>query len=450
MAHIISVISGKGGVGKTTTTARIGESLAILGKRTLMVDLDTELCNLDIVFGLTELATKQSFEEVASGKCDIKKALHEINDNLYLLLSAKISKQGQKVSFEDFRGLLNNLSRQFDYIFLDCPAGIGEEFKHASSLCNEFIIVTTPDLTAIRDAQRIKMKITECKKMHLIVNMIRPKLVKQGLMVDPMDVSKILDLKLAGCIPDDPGVIVANNTASTEAKEGRAISAYIKAAKRILGETIEIDRFWENTEPLNKHRSNHKKKKKNRHKQSKEQEKVTPAIDYNMTEEKLVIKEIQTEENKVIQEPVQELTREPAQEQAQEGTIVNEPTVKKKRGFFARMFGRAGMLLIIASAAILLSSCSQVAFTLSNSAQVKEPTSVNIEESFQIDDDIEDNVAEGIMDTKNEEQTDKEITDNIPTKDGTTKEKEPLISTEDAMNFEQIMHNIHANTGESK
>ena len=194
MSEVIVITSGKGGVGKTTTTANIGTGLAKLGKKVVMIDTDIGLRNLDVVMGL-ENRIVYNLVDVVEGNCRLKQAL--IKDkrysNLFLLPSAQ-TRDKSAVSPEQMRKLVDELRKNFDYILLDCPAGIEQGFKNAIAGADRAIIVTTPEVSAIRDADRIigLLEAEELKKIELVINRIRMDMVKRGDMMSVEDVVDIL------------------------------------------------------------------------------------------------------------------------------------------------------------------------------------------------------------------------------------------------------------------
>ena len=210
MSEVIVITSGKGGVGKTTTTANIGTGLAKLGKKVVMIDTDIGLRNLDVVMGL-ENRIVYNLVDVVEGNCRLKQAL--IKDkrysNLFLLPSAQ-TRDKSAVSPEQMRKLVDELRKDFDYILLDCPAGIEQGFKNAIAGADRAIIVTTPEVSAIRDADRIigLLEAEELKKIELVINRIRMDMVKRGDMMSVEDVVDILAIDLIGVVPDDESIVI--------------------------------------------------------------------------------------------------------------------------------------------------------------------------------------------------------------------------------------------------
>ncbi len=202
MSEVIVITSGKGGVGKTTTSANVGTGLAILGKKTVLIDTDIGLRNLDVVMGL-ENRIVYNLVDVVEGNCRMKQAL--IRDkrypNLYLLPSAQ-TRDKTAVSPEQMKKLVDDLRDEFDYILLDCPAGIERGFQNAIAGADRALVVTTPEVSAIRDADRIigLLEADEIGAIDLIVNRIRMDMVKRGDMMSMDDVMDILAVNVIGVI----------------------------------------------------------------------------------------------------------------------------------------------------------------------------------------------------------------------------------------------------------
>ena len=205
MGEVIVVTSGKGGVGKTTTVANIGTGLAMLDKRTVVVDTDIGLRNLDVILGL-ENRIVYNLVDVINGKCRLKQALikDKRHPELYLLPSAQ-TKDKSAVSPEQMIKLTEELREEFDFVLLDCPAGIEQGFQNAIAGADRAFVVTTPEVSSIRDADRIigLLEQNHMKKLNLIINRIRMDMVKRGEMMSVEDVTEILPIDLIGAIPDD-------------------------------------------------------------------------------------------------------------------------------------------------------------------------------------------------------------------------------------------------------
>ena len=241
MGEVIVVTSGKGGVGKTTTTANIGTGLAKLGKSVVLIDTDIGLRNLDVVMGL-ENRIVYNLVDVIEGQCRIKQALikDKRNPNLYLLPSAQ-TKDKTAVSPEQMKKLADELKEEFVYILMDCPAGIEQGFQNAIAGATWALIVTTPEVSAVRDADRIigLLEAAEMKQKHLIVNRLRPDMVKRDDMLSSEDVVDILRVDLIGVVPDDENIVISTNKGEplvgTDTMAGKA---YMNISRRITGEEV--------------------------------------------------------------------------------------------------------------------------------------------------------------------------------------------------------------------
>ena len=246
MSEIIVVTSGKGGVGKTTVTANLGLGLARMNKKVVVVDTDIGLRNLDVVLGL-ENRIVYNLIDVIEGSCRMKQALIRDKqcDTLYLLPSAQ-TKDKTAITPEQMVKLTQDLAEEFDYILLDCPAGIEQGFKNAIAGANSAIVVTTPEVSAIRDADRIigLLQANEMPKIQLIINRLRMDMVKRGEMMSVEDVTEILAVDLLGVIPDDEQVVIATNQCEpVVGEDGLAGSSYMNICRRLLGEEIPIEDY---------------------------------------------------------------------------------------------------------------------------------------------------------------------------------------------------------------
>lgn len=241
MSEVIVITSGKGGVGKTTTSANLGTGLAMLQKKVVLIDTDIGLRNLDVVMGL-ENRIVYNLVDVIEGSCRLSQAL--IKDkrypNLQLLPSAQ-TRDKTAVSPEQMKKLIESLKEEFDYILLDCPAGIEQGFKNAIAGADRAVVVTTPEVSAIRDADRIigLLEANDIHKIDLVVNRIRMDMVKRGDMMSIEDVVDILAVHLIGAVPDDEHIVIATNQGELlTGSDCLAGQAYMNIARRITGEEV--------------------------------------------------------------------------------------------------------------------------------------------------------------------------------------------------------------------
>jgi septum site-determining protein MinD len=233
----IVVTSGKGGVGKTTTTANIGTALALTGAKVALVDADVGLRNLDIVLGL-EARVRSHVLDVLEGRVTLDDAL--VTDKRVpslRLLAAAQTREKDEVDTAAMHALVDSLRDQFDYVLIDCPAGIEKGFTNAIVGADEAIIVCTPEVAAVRDADRVVGLLGNRESIKLIVNRLRPDLVRRGKMLSVEDVNAILRLPLLGVIADEPGVIISTNKGEPLVLDvaSTAGTAYRAIAGRIAG-----------------------------------------------------------------------------------------------------------------------------------------------------------------------------------------------------------------------
>jgi len=243
----IVVTSGKGGVGKTTTTANLGTALADAGKRVAVVDADVGLRNLDVVLGLENRVNKHLLD-VIEKQCTMEEALvrDRVRRTLYLLPAAQ-NREKDEVPEEAMCGIIRALQAQFDFVLIDCPAGIEQGFRNAVAGAQEAIVVTTPEVSAVRDADRVIGLLPPNVPAKLIVNRVRPALVRKNTMMSVDDVNNILRLELIGVVPDEKEIIIATNrgTPVIDIEGSETGAAFRRIARRLLGETIEIPAFQE-------------------------------------------------------------------------------------------------------------------------------------------------------------------------------------------------------------
>ncbi len=243
MSRITLITSGKGGVGKTTAAAAIGAGLAAAGKSTAVVDLDLGLRNLDVALGL-ETQVFWHIGDVLKGSISLKEALVESEryPHLMLLAAAQTVRQ-ETLTKESLQRVLAELSGMAEHVLIDSPAGIGAYFQMILPLADEGIVVTAPVVSAVRDADKVLHLMEEAgvRKRSVIVNGVRPELLRTGAMMQPADITDVLGVELLGVIPDDDAVISCAN-------EGRPVSgtktpagqAYDRIIRRLLGENVPI------------------------------------------------------------------------------------------------------------------------------------------------------------------------------------------------------------------
>lgn len=240
--HAIVITSGKGGVGKTTATANIGAAMAKMGKKMILVDADIGLRNLDVLLGL-ENRIVYDLVNVIEGGCRLEQALirDKREKNLYLLPAAQ-TRDKDAVNPEQMRELIQVLKAKCDYILVDCPAGIEQGFKNALAGADEAIVVTTPEVSAIRDADRIigLLEANNLKNPQVIINRLKASLVKRGDMMDVSDMLEILAVKLLGVVPDDERIVVSTNRGEPAVFDSRSSAgrSFNDIGRRIQGEIV--------------------------------------------------------------------------------------------------------------------------------------------------------------------------------------------------------------------
>lgn len=251
MGEAIVITSGKGGVGKTTTTVNIGTALALSNKKVCLVDSDIGLRNLDVLMGL-ENRIIYDIVDVAEERCQLNAAL--IRDKRFEclhVLPAAQTVDKTAINPEQMKKIIQELKQEYDYILIDCPAGIERGYKNAVAGADKSIVVTTPESSAVRDADRmigLLEQETEMEPPKLVINRIRKHLVKKGDMLDVDDVVAILAIELLGIVPDDDEVIAASNQGEPIAlnPSNKASIAYRNIARRMLGETVPLATLEEN------------------------------------------------------------------------------------------------------------------------------------------------------------------------------------------------------------
>lgn len=240
--RVYVVTSGKGGVGKTTITANLGAGLALMGYRTVLVDADTGLRNLDVVLGLENRIVYDTVDVIRS-RCSLRQALVRDKrlENLYLLPAAQ-REDKMAVSVDDMRHICSELKREFDYVLVDSPAGIEYGFRVASAAAERAVVVTTPDITAVRDADRViqLLMVGGHPKPWLIINRVRQRLAKSGDVLSVEDILDILCVDFLGAVPEDEAVIVGGNRGNVVVHDASspAGKALRNIALRLTGEPL--------------------------------------------------------------------------------------------------------------------------------------------------------------------------------------------------------------------
>ncbi|MPQ42491.1 septum site-determining protein MinD [Clostridium tarantellae] len=244
MGISIVVTSGKGGVGKTTTTANIGTALATEGKKVVVVDGDTGLRNLDVLMGL-ENRIVYTIIDVIENRCRTKQAL--IKDKRYpnlCLLPTAQTKDKNDISPQQMLRLVNELKQEFDYVIIDCPAGIEQGFENAIVGADRAIVVVNPEITSVRDADRVigKLDAKGLENHQVIINRLNYEMTKRGDMLDISDIIETLSVKLLGVVPDDRCITVSTNKGEPIVLDDKAVAgkAFRNIAKRIMGEEVPI------------------------------------------------------------------------------------------------------------------------------------------------------------------------------------------------------------------
>lgn len=244
MGEAIVITSGKGGVGKTTLSANLGAALALLGKKTLLIDTDIGLRNLDIVLGL-ENRIVYDIVDVCMGNCDYKKAA--IRDKRFeglFVIPAAQAKDKSAITPLQMKAFIRKVKEEFDYIIIDCPAGIEQGFENAVAGADRAIVVAVPEVSSVRDADRIigLLEKNEIGNIQLVVNRIRQSMVDSGNMLSLEDMLDILAIDLVGAVPDDESIIIAanNGTPCVTMPKSKAGKAYRNIALRVTGEKVEL------------------------------------------------------------------------------------------------------------------------------------------------------------------------------------------------------------------
>ncbi len=246
---VLTITSGKGGVGKSTTSANLALGLALKGKKVVAIDLDIGLRNLDMILGL-ENRIVYDVVNIVEKTCKLNQALikDKRTENLYLIAAAQ-TRDKSAVTSNQIKELTEELKKDYDFVILDSPAGIEGGFKNAMEPADEVIIVTTPEISAVRDADRVIgiLEANDKKEMSLIINRIDPTLVKKGDMMSKDDVLQVLSIPLIGVVPEDKNIVSYTNLGEPSIlhKDSKSGQAYKNIVQRLLGKDVE---FMEITE----------------------------------------------------------------------------------------------------------------------------------------------------------------------------------------------------------
>lgn len=245
MGKAIVITSGKGGVGKTTSAANIGTAIALQGKKVCLVDMDIGLRNLDVVLGL-ENRIIYDIVDVVEGRAKLHQAIikdKRFNDQLYLLPAAQNADKND-INEEQMIDLVSQLKEEYDYVIIDCPAGIEQGFKNSTAAADEAILITTPEISAIRDADRIIgiIEKTEVEGPRLVINRIRKQMMQEGEVMDIDEITRHLSIELLGIIFEDDQVVRSSNKGNPVVldPDNVASQGYRNIARRILGETVPL------------------------------------------------------------------------------------------------------------------------------------------------------------------------------------------------------------------
>lgn len=255
MGVAIVITSGKGGVGKTTTTANLGTALALQGKKVCLVDTDIGLRNLDLVLGLDNRII-YDLVDVVEGRCKIHQALvkdKRVDEKLFLLPAAQTTDKNA-VTPEQMKSLIDELKREYDYVLIDCPAGIEQGYKNAVAGADRAIVVTTPEISAVRDADRIigLLEQESIEPPKLIINRIRRDLMKNGDSLDINEITTHLSIDLLGIVIDSEDVISSSNKGEPIVMDpnSKASLGYRNIARRILGESVPLMSIEDNSKGM--------------------------------------------------------------------------------------------------------------------------------------------------------------------------------------------------------
>ncbi len=248
MSKIIGIVSGKGGVGKTTLCANLAFALASHSKNVITIDGDVGLKNLDILLGMSD-NTAFDLTDILTGRCVIGKAIqvHDKYPNLYFIAASQNS-SSEDINRAEFRKLCRHLRTHYDYVLIDAPAGLGAGFETIVDSCDECIVVATSDLTSIRDAQKAAMRLGEIDGLnsYLVLNKVNRQMISKGHLQNIDDIIDSISLRLIGMLPTDENMVIYSNSATPVVTVKKSVCAkpLDNIARRIMGEDIPLDKYW--------------------------------------------------------------------------------------------------------------------------------------------------------------------------------------------------------------
>lgn len=247
MGRIITVISGKGGVGKSTFSANVSVYLSKIGKRVLLIDSDINLSNLDIIMGIQDKVLFDA-SDVSTQRCSFEKAVIKVDENLDFISAAIKAYNDTEATVSSICETAKQQKENYDIIIIDCPSGIGYTVKSLAKISNASIVITTPDITAIRDAGRAASLIygERTEDVRLVVNRVKPKLIEKGLAPDIDEIIDNTEVRLLGLIPEDIKIQVYANKGVLvpEIKKSVSAKAFENIAHRISGNNVPLYKFW--------------------------------------------------------------------------------------------------------------------------------------------------------------------------------------------------------------
>ena len=247
MSKIIGIVSGKGGAGKTTLCANLAFALAAEGKNVIAIDGDIGLKNLDILLGMTD-GSAFDITDILAGRCTVSKAIQTHSEFPSLsFISASQSLKTDKINKDDFRRLCRYLRNFYDYVLIDAPAGVGETFMTIAFCCDECLVVATPDLTSIRDAEKTTSILSNVPGLitKLVINKINSKLINKGRLKNIDDIMDSISLPLAGLVPIDNDIILFSNSGKPIiGTKSVCAEPVLNIAKRLMGEDAPLAKIW--------------------------------------------------------------------------------------------------------------------------------------------------------------------------------------------------------------